>query len=134
MTQQVAHLRPAAAQDGRAPLLVDVDRGDEYGPDNYLLPERLDTDDHESVLEGGRDEQADDGTEDGPVTAEQARAADDNAGDNAEVCRALAADRGRLEERQVEPARESGQQAGQGVDRNQLTGDVQAGPATRLGI
>src|SRR5581483_1143612 len=73
--EQVAQAWPgAAAQGGGAPLLVDVDGGDEHRPDHDLLPERLDADDHEPVLQDGRDEQADDAAEDGPVPAEQAGA------------------------------------------------------------
>src|SRR5580704_2096026 len=48
---QQAHPRPAAAQGGGAPLLVDVDGGDKHGAHHDLLPERLDADDHESVLQ-----------------------------------------------------------------------------------
>src|SRR5689334_14384822 len=124
----------AAAQGGGAPLLVDVDGGDEHRAHHDLLPERLDADDHEPVLQRGRDEHPDDAAEDGPVAAEQAGAADDHAGDHAQVGRGLPADRGRLEERQVEPAGEAGQQAGQGVDHDQVTGDVDAGPPARLGV
>jgi hypothetical protein len=47
---------PAASLGGGAPLLVDIDGGDEDGSHHDLLPERLDTDDHESVLERSRDE------------------------------------------------------------------------------
>src|ERR1035438_1585641 len=61
--QQAAPLR-FATQGGGAPLLVHIDGGDEHGPYHYLLPERLDTDDHESVLERGRDEHPDDAAED----------------------------------------------------------------------
>src|SRR6266571_9519149 len=133
-TQQAAHPRPAAAQGGGAPLLVDIDGGDEDDADHDLLPERLDADDHEPVLQRGRDEHPDDAAEDGPVAAEQAGAADDHAGDHAEVGRGLPADRGRLEERQVEPAGEAGQQAGQGVDHDQVAADLNAGTPARLGI
>src|ERR1700733_847815 len=108
--------------------------GDEHGTDDDLLPERLDADDDESVLQRGRDEQADNAAENGPVPAEQAGAADDDTGDHGQVRGALPADRGRLEERQVEPAGESGQQAGQGVDQDQVTVDVQAGPPAGLGV
>src|SRR5690348_8679240 len=133
-TQQAVNPRPATAQGGGAPLLVDVDGGDEDGADHDLLPERLDADDHEPVLQRGRDEHADDAAEDGPVAAEQAGAADDHAGDDAQVGGGLPADRGRLEERQVEPAAEAGQQAGQGVDHDQVAADLQAGPPARLGV
>src|SRR5205807_2707733 len=76
----------------------------------------------------------DDAAEDGPVPAEQAGPADDDTGDHAQVGGGLAADRGRLKERQVEPAGEAGQQPGQGVDRDQVAADLQAGPPARLGI
>ena len=49
---------------GPAPL-VDVDGGDEDRADGDLLPERLDADDHESVLQDCGDEKPDDGPEDG---------------------------------------------------------------------
>ena len=108
MSQPAAHRRLAAAQGSGAPLLVDVDGGNEDGADHDLLPERLDADDHEPVLQRGRDEHPDDAAEDGPVAAEQAGAADDDAGDYGQVGGGLPADRGRLEERQVEPAAEAG--------------------------
>src|SRR6266704_1587923 len=133
-TQQAAHPRPAAAQGGGAPLLVDVDGGDEDDADHDLLPERLDADDHEPVLQRGRDEHPDDAAEDGPVAAEQAGAADDHPGDHAQVGRGRPADRGRLEERQVEPSAEAGQQPGQGVDHDQVAADLQPGPPPRLGV
>src|SRR5689334_8614912 len=69
----------AAAQGGGAPLLVDVDGGDEHRAHHDLLPERLDADDHEPVLQRGRDEHPDDAAEDGPVAAEQAMDVDDHA-------------------------------------------------------
>src|ERR1700755_979254 len=66
-TQQAVNPGAATAQGGGAPPLVDVDRGDEDGADHDLLPERLDADDHEPVLQRGRDENPDDAAEDGSV-------------------------------------------------------------------
>lgn len=60
-------LPAAASQSGSAPPLVDVDGRDQHGSHHHLLPERLDTDDHESVLQRSWDENADDAAEDGPV-------------------------------------------------------------------
>src|SRR5262249_29661236 len=80
-----------------ATKLIDVHGEDDRRPDDDLLPERLDGLDHEAVLENGGDERADGAPEHGPDAAEQARAADDDCADRAEVVR-LMRDRRRVGE------------------------------------
>src|SRR5687768_13218803 len=89
--------------------LVEVDRDDEDRAHRDLLPERLDADDDEAVLQDGRDEDADDRPDDRADAAEQARATDDDRGDRVEVVRRMAADRGRAEARQGHEAGQPGQ-------------------------
>ena len=54
-----------------ASALVDIHRGDKDRADGYLLPERLDAHDDESVLKDSGDKEADDGSEDGSDAAEE---------------------------------------------------------------
>src|SRR5919197_6427213 len=76
------------------PELVDVDGDDQHGADRHLLPERLDPEDHEAVVQHGRDQHADDRAEHGPHAAEQARPAQPDRGDRLEVVGRVAAHRG----------------------------------------
>src|SRR5271169_4797017 len=64
--------------------LVDQHRHDDDRADGDELPERLDVDEHESVLDDGDDQRAGDRSPDRARPAEQARAADDDRGDRVE--------------------------------------------------
>ena len=118
-----------AAQRRGAAGLVDVDGGDEDGADGDALPERLDADDHEAGLQDGRDEQADDGAEDGAFAAEDGGAADDHGGDDVEVGQRLAGDGGGAELGQRQDGPEAGHQPGERVDQDQVPVDLDADPA-----
>src|SRR5918998_33657 len=110
----------------RAPELVEVHGRDQHGSDGDLLPEGLDADDDEAVAEHGRDEDADDGAEDRPDTAEQAGAADHDRRDGVEVVGRVAADGGGAEARQTQEACQAGQRAAEAVDLDQVAVDVDA--------
>src|SRR6476469_7044536 len=60
--------RPSVISRLAAPL-VEIDGGDEHRPHHDLLPERLDAEDLEAVLQDGGDEHADDRAGDGPDAA-----------------------------------------------------------------
>src|SRR5215470_14241135 len=74
-------VRPAATK------LIDVHGEDDRRADDDLLPEGLDGLDHEAVLENGGDERADGAAEHRADAAEQARPADHDRPDRAEVVR-----------------------------------------------
>ncbi len=90
----VTHVVWSVIAGASAAKLVEVDGADQHRADGDLLPERLDADDHEAVLQHRRDEHAEDGPEDRADAAEQARAADDDGGDRVQVVGVVAADRG----------------------------------------
>src|SRR5689334_14822500 len=106
---------PSLLALARAPHLVEIHGDDQDGADSDLLPERLDTDDDEAVLEHGGDEDAEDGPEDRPDAAEETGAADDHGGDRVEVVGAVPSDRGGAEAGEVHEAGEAGQEAGERV-------------------
>src|SRR5690606_39692156 len=114
--------------------LVEVDGADEEGADDDLLPVRLDAEDDEAVAQRGGDEEADDGAEHRADPAEEARATDDDAGDDVEVGEAVPGDRRRPEEGEVEDAGQPGEEAGEGVDLDELAVDVDAVPAAGLRV
>src|SRR5438094_5789543 len=103
--------------------LVDVDGQDDRRADDDLLPEGLDSLDHEAVLKNGRDERADCATENRPDTAEEARPADDDRADRAEVVRLVRDRRGVREDRQVEDRRDACEASGECVDLDDVTVD-----------
>src|SRR6266511_4469942 len=80
-------LRPAAQ-------LVEIDGADQDGADGNLLPEGLNADDHEAVLQHCGDEHSEDGSEDGADAPEQARAADHDGRDRLQVVGVVPADGG----------------------------------------
>jgi len=71
--------------------LIEVDGGDQNGADSNLLPEGLDADDNEPVLENGGNEEAYDGAEHRADTAKEAGSADHDCGDHVQVGLRLAA-------------------------------------------
>src|SRR3954452_12926030 len=115
-----------------AAKLVEVDGADQHRPDGDLLPERLDADDDEPVLQHGRDEDAEDGPEHGPDAAEQARPADDDRRDRVEVVGVVAAERRRREARERHEPGQARQRARQRVDLHEVTVDADAGAPRRL--
>ena len=120
------------ADGGRAAQLVDVDGDDQDRADGDLLPERLDADDDEAVLQHGRDEQPDDGAEDRSDAAEQRRAADDDGGDDVEVGLRLTGDRRGAELGERQDPGHAGEQPGDRVDLDQVPVDLEADAARRL--
>ena len=122
-----------AASSCRGPTdLVDVHRGDQHGADGDLLPERLDADDDEAVLQDGRDEEADHGAEDRADATEQRGAADHDRRDDVQVGLRLARDRRGAELRQRQHTGETGEQPRQRVDLDQVRVDADADPTGRL--
>src|ERR1700712_2126049 len=73
------------ASSAEAPLaLVDQHRDDDHHAHRDELPERLDIEEHQAVLDHRDDQRADDGAGDGAGAAEQAGAADHHGGDAVE--------------------------------------------------
>jgi hypothetical protein len=89
----------------------------------------LNIDDDESRLQNRGDEQADHGAEDGSLAAEDRRAADDDRGDDVEVGERLPGDGRGAELRERQHGAQSRHGAGQRVDEDQMTVDVDADPA-----
>ena len=81
-TERIVAASLDLASSGETALgLVDQHGDDDHGADGDVLPERLDVDEHQPIVDHGDDEGAGDRTPDGAGAAEQAGTADDDRSD-----------------------------------------------------
>ena len=111
--------------------LVDQHRDDDDHADGDELPERLDVDEHQAVLDDGDDESAGDGAGDGARAAEQAGAADDHGGDRIEEQRLARLRRAGREAAGIEDAGKAGADRREQIELDRQALDVDAGAQRR---
>src|SRR5271170_1305283 len=111
--------------------LVDQHGNDDHRAHRDELPERLDIDEHQTILDDRDDEGAGDRPRDIARTAEQAGAADHNRGDGVEQQGLARLRRAGGEATGVERARDARHDRGEEIDLHRQRADVDAGATRR---
>ncbi len=112
--------------------LVDQHRDDDDDAHGHELPERLDIDEHQPVLDHGDHQGAGDGAADRARPAEQAGAADHHRGDRVEQQRLPRLGRAGVEAGGIQRSRQPGADRGQQVQRGWRGGARRCRPAAPL--
>src|SRR5579863_5265399 len=120
-----------APSDVTALGLVDEHGDDDHHSDRDELPERLDVDEHQPILDDGDDEGAGDRAPDRAGAAEQAGAADDDRSDRVEQQRLARLRRAGGKAPSVHRTGEAAHDGGEHVDLDRQPLDVDAGAARR---
>src|SRR5919108_3406937 len=139
ITIRVLFMTPPSSADS-LPLpclpfqLVHVHGQDQYRANRHLLPEWLEPQNDESVLQCGRDENAHHGSPYPSDTAEKARSADHHRSDRLEIVGSVSFDRRRCESSQRQIPGEPREQARNRIHADQVTRHVDPGSAGSLRV